>query len=79
MASLSYLKKVHNAPPECRTKRLRLTSPGYRLRMVWMKDSASPVLHKFLNLLDPDTSAVKRKTGAAAGIQRSSKGVSQID
>jgi DNA-binding transcriptional LysR family regulator len=44
-------KMVRNAPLGCRTRRLRLTPPGYRLWMVWLRDSGSAVLHKFLNLL----------------------------
>lgn len=41
---------VSRPPPGCRTKRLRLPAPGYRLRMLWPRDSKSDLLHNFLHL-----------------------------
>ena len=36
----------------CRVKRLRLPSPSYRLRMLWLKGTSSSVLLNFLKLSD---------------------------
>ncbi|MBE7211553.1 MAG: LysR family transcriptional regulator [Gluconacetobacter diazotrophicus] len=60
-------KLVKDPPPNCRTRRLRLPAPGYRLRMVWPRESRSAVLRDFLRVVDRAAwSPDEPKTGTRA-------------